>query len=81
MTTFPNPVNDVLNVYYETTSETAILRVFHISGVEVAELELGKDETSHRINIGNLTNGVYLVRIDEAGQAPVTRRVVKGSNR
>jgi len=81
MTTFPNPVSDVLNVYYETTTETAVLTVFHISGKEVAELQLGKDETSHRVNVGNLPNGIYLVRIDEAGQAPVTKRVIKGSNR
>ena len=81
MTTFPNPVSDVLNVYYETTTETAVLTVFHISGKKVAELALGKDATSHQVNVADLTNGIYLIRIDEAGQVPVTKRVVKGSNR
>ena len=80
MTTFPNPVSDVLNVFYKTTTETAVLSVYHISGKQVAEIALGKDATSHQVNVANLTNGIYLVRIDEVGQVPVTKRVVKGSD-
>jgi len=79
-TTYPNPVSDILNVNYRTTSETAVLSVFHISGQQVIEQALGQDVSTHQLNVASLANGIYLVRIDENGQTPVIQRVIKGSN-
>ena len=79
-TTYPNPVSDILNVNYRTTSGTAVLSVFHISGQQVIEQALGQDVSTHQLNVANLANGIYLVRIDENNQAPIIQRVIKGSS-
>ncbi len=79
LTAYPNPVSDVLNVNYRTTTESAVLSVYHVSGKKVAEQALGKDVPTHQLNLSGFANGIYLVRIDENGQAPITQRVVKGS--
>jgi len=76
---YPNPVSDVLNVEYQTVSNTAILTVYHVSGKQVLVNQLGQDEGYHRVNLGNLPDGAYILTIQEAGKLPHTERVIKGT--
>jgi len=87
---FSTPANDAsapalsrsadITVNYRTTSASAVLTVFHISGQQVIEQALGQDVSTHQLNVANLANGIYLVRIDENNQAPIIQRVIKGSS-
>jgi len=76
---YPNPVVDVLNVEYQTSSNTAVLTVYHVSGRQVLVSQLGEDESFHQLNLGNLPDGAYILTIQEAGKLPHTERVIKGA--
>ena len=80
MTLYPNPVGDLLNVTYRTTTETGMLSIYHVSGQKVAEQPLGLDIEFHQVNVSDLSSGVYLITIEEAGQPAITRQVIKVDN-
>ena len=79
--TYPNPVTDLLNVSYQTSSDNTKLSIYHFSGKKVAEQTLARDVENHQVVVGNLAEGIYLVRIDESGKAPITQRIIKGALR
>ena len=81
LTAFPNPVNDLLNLNYTVTEETATLELFHISGKKVGTQVLSTATNNHKLDMSNYTDGVYLITITEKGIAPITKRVVKGNLR
>ena len=79
ITIYPNPIRDLLNIDYKTTSGTAVLTVFHVSGKQIINQPLAEDASYHQVNLSNLADGVYLLTIQEAGKLPYTERVIKGS--
>ena len=81
LTVFPNPVSDLLQVNYTITGETAVLELFHVSGKKVAQKTLSNTTSNHELNMSNYANGLYLMTITEQGEAPITKRIVKGSLR
>ena len=81
LTTFPNPVSNLLNLNYTITGETATLELFHISGKKVAEQTLSNATNNHQLDMRSYTNGMYLMTITEKGIAPITKRIVKGNLR
>lgn len=76
---YPNPVSDVLNVEYQTSSNTGVLTVYHVSGKQVLVNQLGQDESFHQLNLSNLPDGAYILTIQEAGKLPHTKRIIKGT--
>ncbi len=68
----PNPASDHLNLSF-VPSQTGIskLEVFTINGAKVFETDYGVVEAGNRyqkrINVSKLVNGIYLVRISNAG--------------
>jgi len=81
LTAYPNPVSDNLTVNYTITAESGQLEIFHISGQKVWENRLAKGENIHQVDLSNLTEGIYLLKISEKGNTPITKRIVKGSQR
>ena len=79
VTIYPNPVSDVLNVEYQTSTNTGVLTVYHVSGKQVLVSRLGQDESYHQLNLGNLPDGAYILTIQEAGKLPYTERIIKGT--
>ncbi len=63
----PNPFNAQLTVAYTATTENAHLIIYHVSGKQVFEQTLAKGTPTHRINTGDLGNGLYLLTIEEEG--------------
>jgi len=55
---YPNPVSDVLNVDYQTSSNTGILTLYHVSGKQVLVNQLGQDESFHQLNLGNFYQSI-----------------------
>ncbi len=66
---FPNPANDQLNVIAQmnVAQKDAIIELFDVLGRKVlsqnAAIEIG--ENQYNLNVANLTNGIYLLRIGE----------------
>ena len=68
---YPNPAKDVLNIETNNQEITSVT-IYNIFGSRVLSLEKVTDNT---INVSNLKNGVYLVRI-EALNNTITKKVV-----
>ena len=78
---FPNPVNDYLQLIYTPTTDKAMLQVYHVSGKQVLEQPLAKDQVYHSIDMQTLSDGIYMLTITEKGKRIQSQRVIKGSNR
>ena len=76
LTVFPNPVRDNLTVQYKSSNK-GTLSLYHISGVKVRTLSLQTDNSFYNIDMSDLNDGYYLLKIEEDGALPVTKRVVK----
>jgi len=76
---YPNPISDVLNVEYQTSSNTGVLTVFHVSGQRVNVTRLSENENYHQVNLNDLPDGAYIMTIQEEGKLPHTERIIKGS--
>ena len=74
---FPNPAGNTVNVRFERTSSTAILKVVDIFGRVVFEKTLGENVYQEIIDLNNgrFGNGIYLVSLLEEGEM-VTRQLV-----
>jgi hypothetical protein len=67
---YPNPVKDVLNI---TTLQntTKNVQIFNVLGKQI----LAKTVTGTTINVANLNAGIYLIKVEEAGNT-ITRKLV-----
>jgi GH35 family endo-1,4-beta-xylanase len=69
---YPNPATSVLNIDYDNAPYNVLL--FNSVGVlvqsEVAE------NPSHKMNVGHLNKGLYLVRIQDDEENTVTKKVI-----
>ncbi|MGB1018349.1 MAG: T9SS type A sorting domain-containing protein [Chitinophagales bacterium] len=76
---FPNPIsgNYVFIQFSETNIENASIELYTISGKKVKEIETKKTNNifAEKINISNLTKGVYFIKIT-AGKKSSTRKVI-----
>lgn len=77
---FPNPATDNLTVQYQARA-TGVLSLFHVSGVQVKTLPLTTENSTYNLDMSDLANGYYLLRIEEVGALPVTQRVIKQATR
>ena len=77
---FPNPVNDYLQLNYTPTTDKAMLQVYHVSGKQVLEQPLTKDQAYHSIDMQALSEGIYMLTVTEKGKRMQSQRVIKGSN-
>lgn len=73
---FPNPVTENLTVQYKTKM-TGVIELFHVSGVQVKSLPLQTGNSTYNLNLNDLADGYYLLKISEDGQLPITQQVVK----
>jgi len=73
---FPNPVMENLTVQYKTKA-AGKLSIFHASGVEVISIPLRAGNSTYNVNMNDLADGFYLLKIVEEGQLPITQRVIK----
>ncbi len=79
LTTFPNPVDERLQVVIQTSNPTiATLQLTDANGRKLHESTFNRLARQHEqlINLGNLTPGVYLVRAI-VGERTLTRKIVK----
>ncbi len=70
----PNPTSDYLDVNLEACeSRAVVLTVVDASGHEIKVVSLEKAAKTHRIELGDLASGQYLLHIKAVGKRPNTR--------
>ena len=73
---FPNPVNDRLNIDFDTAFEGAgHVKVFDISG-KLVKSKSHISEPACQIDFSNLPPGVYLVKA-QSGSSRISMKVIK----
>jgi hypothetical protein len=73
---YPNPATDVLNININNSSfKNSEVVVYNISGVEVLKTNMAN--SSAQLNIENLSNGVYLVKVTNQNGFNKTVKFVK----
>lgn len=77
---FPNPVSDILNVGYKSGSTKGVsIELFDITGKDVSEkiiINNVGENSIFRINVSNLSNGVYFLSIKFSDNSQLTKKVV-----
>jgi len=68
----PNPVNSILQIISLDNSSINKIRIYEITGKLVIE----KKGNVNQIDISNLTNGLYLVKI-ETDKGTITKKIIK----
>ena len=61
-------MNDILNI--ETTLELKSIEIFNIQGQKVLE------SNQKQINVSNLSNGMYMVKIQDLENNLITKKVI-----
>jgi glucose/arabinose dehydrogenase len=73
---FPNPVSDALTISLSSLQETAIeVLIVDLHGRVVERRKLIQDEGQLIINVSNIPNGIYRVRV-VGGETTITRSLV-----
>jgi len=77
ITIYPNPVKDVFNLKVGHFSELeGQIRIFSISGQEVASRPLAKGNRNVQINMSKFQNGMYFLILDASNRKVVERQFV-----
>lgn len=66
---FPNPANDILNIDME--SDIKSIEIYSLLGQKV------KVSNNKQTDISNLSNGVYMVRVEDVNGAVSTQKLIK----
>lgn len=72
-TYYPNPVKNVLNLSYN--QEISNVEVYNLLGQKMSTTEFNASQT--QVDMSNLSNGVYLVKVTAANKQTKTIRVIK----
>ncbi|MFO8002363.1 MAG: T9SS type A sorting domain-containing protein, partial [Marinilabilia sp.] len=68
---YPNPASDYIHVTADSEKPVSV-SVTNFSGVEV----LARDEVNQKVNVGSLSSGIYLMKV-ERGEEIYTYRFLK----
>lgn len=63
LTIYPNPFNNQFTVEYEADSQSAYLAIYNLMGVKIAEQPIISTKT--KVDVGNISNGIYFVIIQD----------------
>ncbi len=69
---YPNPVQDILNIKFNTAKTQFKVSVYSVTGQLVAS-----DQNNTSINLSQLTPGVYMVKIDSENESSIVKKIIK----
>ena len=72
---FPNPVQDILQIVFPKDIETATLELYDVLGKQVLFAKVFKNKQS--INLENLSNGIYIAKIQTDNKISSTFKLIK----
>lgn len=78
---YPNPVRDQLNIKFHNTNQAIVsLTMFDTSGRTVLhKTEISGNKIDYQVDISNLNNGLYLLKINSV-EKTITKRIVLKNN-
>jgi hypothetical protein len=71
---YPNPANDVITISTCSASSTTIT-VFDLAGNEVINQSAKSSNGSHQIEVKNLANGVYFIKVNADNKSSISKFV------
>jgi hypothetical protein len=78
---YPNPAHAYVYVNYGTeVSEAGSLRIVDLAGRTVQNAEVFAGYTIQKLDVSNLSPGVYLVQWEESGLIKGQGKLVRGQN-
>jgi|GEM_PF-6619457 len=77
MTLFPNPTDDRLQVRLPQWQGELSYRIHNMQGVLVRQVGTHYVDLRDEVDVSQLPPGTYMLTVDRADQAPLTRRFVK----
>lgn len=72
---FPNPTNELINVLIPNSVELTQVRLYDLQGREVLNRETHGDTA--KLNVQHLSEGVYIVRVENSLGSTAQRVVIK----
>ncbi|MBS1645132.1 MAG: T9SS type A sorting domain-containing protein [Bacteroidetes bacterium] len=78
VTIYPNPAREAVNVLYNRNADVRSIAVFNLIGKMVGPLYRTSSATSAKIQLTDMPNGVYFIRLmNSKGNVVATRRFTK----
>jgi len=73
---YPNPANQQVNIDLEGTAfETGIVEIYNLAGKLVQSNILVANQSTARLQVGTLINGIYLVKVNTDGKEMHTQKL------
>jgi hypothetical protein len=72
----PNPVDDILTITKKANNACTELTILDISG-KVVLIQKFEDNVTNSINLKDLPNGLYLVKLSQNGQIYYSKLIVQ----
>ncbi|WMW78162.1 T9SS-dependent M36 family metallopeptidase [Flavobacterium sp. 20NA77.7] len=72
---YPNPTNGNVNIQIHNYSGALQVKVYDLNGRQVFTQNISNFELSHSLNLGNLTTGVYVLKL-EGEQLNHTQKII-----
>jgi hypothetical protein len=73
---FPNPANNMINVTFNQPVNGTVT-ITDVLGEQVYSDNINVYNSANQISLGNLTQGVYLLKITSASGESITKRIIK----
>ncbi len=79
MEVWPNPARDILNFKFSILNSGNVytLEVLNLSGMKLNEIKIKDPENEFKLNIEELSEGIYILGLRENNQLLATRRFIK----
>ncbi len=74
---YPNPTSGLITVEHATVKNTGTLSVYDTQGQQKSSLKLSKGQTDTSINLAQLANGFYIIKVDIDGQQKQVKVIKK----
>ena len=76
VSTYPNPTVDIINVYNSNNLELSSYKVIDIKGTVIKSGVLN-NTLDQKINVSELSQGVYILKLDTTDNNTITKKIVK----
>jgi hypothetical protein len=73
---YPNPANNILNFEYEKSNKITEVKITNVIGEDVRKENVGDNEGKLRVDISNLTNGIYFVTLSNGKESFIEKIIV-----
>lgn len=78
VTLYPNPARDAINVLFNRNADVRTIAVFNLIGKMVGPLYRTSSSTSAKIQLNDMPNGLYFIRLmNSQGHVVATRRFTR----